>query len=132
MAPLELSGGRPEPLGATFDGSGVNFALFSANADKVELCLFDHDGEREIARMALAEHTDDVWHGYLPGARPGPALRLSCSWALRSLERPPLQPEQASHRSLRSRARPLIRMERPALRLYRRRSARRPFLRYAR
>ena len=71
MAHARLSGGCPEPLGATFDGSGVNFALFSANADKVELCLFDHDGEREVARMALVEHTDDVWHGYLPGARPG-------------------------------------------------------------
>jgi isoamylase len=66
-----LSGGCPQPLGAKFDGSGVNFALFSANADKVELCLFDHDGEREVSRAALVERTDDVWHGYLPGALPG-------------------------------------------------------------
>ena len=70
MARLRLSEGRPQPLGATFDGSGVNFALFSANADKVELCLFDHVGEREVARMALVERTDDVWHGYLAGAPP--------------------------------------------------------------
>ncbi len=70
MAGLRLSEGCPQPLGATFDGSGVNFALFSANADKVELCLFDHHGEREIARMALVGRTDDVWHGYLADITP--------------------------------------------------------------
>jgi glycogen operon protein len=63
--------GRPAPLGATWDGGGVNFALFSANAEKVELCLFDRSGMREIARVPLAECTDEVWHGYLPDARPG-------------------------------------------------------------
>ncbi len=63
--------GRPHPLGATWDGSGVNFALFSAHATKVELCLFDHDGRREIERIALPEYTDEVWHGYLPEAYPG-------------------------------------------------------------
>jgi glycogen operon protein len=57
-------------LGATFDGEGVNFALFSAHASKVELCLFDA-GEREIARLALPEKSEDVWYGYLKGARPG-------------------------------------------------------------
>lgn len=66
-----LSEGQPYPLGATFDGGGVNFALFSANADKVDLCLFDRHGEREVARVALAERTGDIWHGYLPGVRPG-------------------------------------------------------------
>jgi glycogen operon protein len=70
MARFRLLEGCPQPLGATFDGSGVNFALFSANADKVELCLFDDDGEREIARLALVGRTDDVWHGYLAGATP--------------------------------------------------------------
>jgi glycogen operon protein len=49
----------------------VNFALFSANATKVELCLFDHTGERELERIELPEYTDEVWHGYLPDARPG-------------------------------------------------------------
>jgi glycogen operon protein len=49
----------------------VNFALFSANATKVELCLFDDTGEREIERIALPEYTDEVWHGYLPDTRPG-------------------------------------------------------------
>ncbi|MBM9594892.1 glycogen debranching protein GlgX [Roseitranquillus sediminis] len=63
--------GRPFPLGATWDGLGVNFALFSANATKVELCLFDIEGEKEIERIELPEYTDEVWHGYLPEARPG-------------------------------------------------------------
>ena len=63
--------GLPYPLGATWDGKGVNFALFSVNAEKVELCVFDPRGRREIARIALPEYTDEVWHGYLPDARPG-------------------------------------------------------------
>ncbi len=63
--------GLPYPLGATWDGSGTNFALFSAHAEKVELCLFDDAGEREIARIALPEFTHEIWHGYLPDARPG-------------------------------------------------------------
>ena len=63
--------GRPAPLGATWDGGGVNFALFSAHAEKVELCLFDRSGMREMARVPLPECTDEVWHGYLPDARPG-------------------------------------------------------------
>ena len=63
--------GLPYPLGATWDGAGVNFALFSANAEKVELCIFDVRGRRELARVALPEYTDEIWHGYLPEARPG-------------------------------------------------------------
>src|SRR3546814_359301 len=66
-----LREGRPFPLGATWDGLGVNFALFSAHAKKVELCLFDNEGKQEIARYELPEYTDEVWHGYLPDARPG-------------------------------------------------------------
>jgi len=66
-----LREGLPYPLGATWDGLGVNFALFSANATKVELCLFDTDGRRELERIELPEYTDEVWHGYLPDARPG-------------------------------------------------------------
>jgi glycogen operon protein len=63
--------GRPYPLGATWDGLGVNFAVFSAHAAKVELCLFDLEGETELERIELPEYTDEVWHGYLPAARPG-------------------------------------------------------------
>ncbi|RZN33297.1 glycogen debranching protein GlgX [Bradyrhizobium sp. Leo121] len=63
--------GRPFPLGATWDGLGVNFALFSAHATKVELCLFDDAGQTEVERIELPEYTDEVWHGYLPTARPG-------------------------------------------------------------
>ncbi|HVL71371.1 MAG TPA: glycogen debranching protein GlgX [Beijerinckiaceae bacterium] len=63
--------GNPFPLGATWDGIGVNFALFSAHATKVELCLFDIEGRQEIERIELPEYTDEVWHGYLPDARPG-------------------------------------------------------------
>jgi isoamylase len=63
--------GHNHPLGATWDGKGVNFALFSANAERVELCFFDHTGGREIARVVLPEYTDEVWHGYLPDVRPG-------------------------------------------------------------
>ncbi len=62
--------GLPDPLGATWDGKGVNFALFSAHADKVELCLFDRSGQHEEARIVLPEYTDEVWHCYLPEARP--------------------------------------------------------------
>jgi glycogen operon protein len=63
--------GLPFPLGATWDGLGVNFAIFSAHATKVELCLFDDSGRKEIERIELPEFTDEVWHGYLPDARPG-------------------------------------------------------------
>ncbi|GAB4355880.1 MAG: glycogen debranching protein GlgX [Immundisolibacter sp.] len=63
--------GRPYPRGATWNGEGVNFALFSEHADKVELCLFDRSGRRELQRITLPERTNHVWHGYLPEARPG-------------------------------------------------------------
>jgi len=63
--------GRPYPLGATWDGEGVNFALYSEHAEKIEWCLFDNLGKRETTRVALPEQTDMVWHGYLPEARPG-------------------------------------------------------------
>ncbi|HSD36581.1 MAG TPA: glycogen debranching protein GlgX [Rhodocyclaceae bacterium] len=63
--------GQPYPRGAAWDGMGVNFALFSESAERVELCLFDDSGRREIARLELREQTDQVFHGYLPQARPG-------------------------------------------------------------
>lgn len=63
--------GSSTHLGARWDGSGTNFALFSANATKVELCLFDSNGRREIDRITLPEYTHEVFHGYLPDVRPG-------------------------------------------------------------
>jgi glycogen operon protein len=68
---VRISAGAPHPLGATWDGRGTNFALFSANAEKIELCLFDSHGRREIERIALPERTEDVWHGYLNDVAPG-------------------------------------------------------------
>ena len=67
---MRVSEGLPFPRGATWDGLGVNFVLFSANATKVELCLFD-DAGTETERIELPEYTDEVWHGYLPDLRPG-------------------------------------------------------------
>ena len=68
---MRVSEGMPHPLGATWDGRGTNFALFSANAKKVELCLFDSQGRRELERVSLPERSDDIWHGYLPDVSPG-------------------------------------------------------------
>ncbi|HJV80318.1 glycogen debranching protein GlgX [Noviherbaspirillum sp.] len=63
--------GSPTPLGATYDGFGTNFAVFSAHAVKVELCLFDAEGRHEMARIPLPECSNEVWHGYLPGVHAG-------------------------------------------------------------
>ncbi len=67
----QLDEGSPSPLGAHYDGRGVNFALFSANATRVDLCLFDHTGRRELERVTLPRRTEHVWHGYLSGVSPG-------------------------------------------------------------
>ena len=69
--PDKLLPGAAYPLGANWDGLGVNFAVFSANAQKIEVCLFDTTGRKELARFELPECTDEIWHGYLPGAHPG-------------------------------------------------------------
>ncbi len=66
-----IGAGSPSPLGATWDGRGVNFALFSEHADKVDLCLFDESGRKETERIQLPEYTNQVWHGYVPGVQPG-------------------------------------------------------------
>src|SRR6201991_1118580 len=64
--------GNPYPLGATWDGQGVNFALFADNATQVELCLFDAaTGETEKERIRLKEKSHQIWHGYIPGLKPG-------------------------------------------------------------
>ena len=71
-SPVQTRPGRPYPLGATWDGTGVNFALFSEHAIAVDLCLFDAaDPSREVRRIAVTERTDQIWHVYLPEARPG-------------------------------------------------------------
>ncbi|HEX3945328.1 MAG TPA: glycogen debranching protein GlgX [Rhizomicrobium sp.] len=62
--------GLPYPLGASWDGNGTNFALFSANATKVEVCLFDSGGQNEIERVELPEYTNQIFHGYLPEVGP--------------------------------------------------------------
>ncbi len=70
--PKPVSPGRPYPLGSSYDGAGVNFALFSRNATRVEVCLFDSPGARkETDRFPLPEQTDMVWHGYRRGLKPG-------------------------------------------------------------
>jgi isoamylase len=63
--------GRPWPMGATFDGEGVNFAVFSANAERIELCLFSSDGRKEVARLTFRERDGDVWHIHVAGLMPG-------------------------------------------------------------
>jgi len=69
--PDRLEPGSPYPLGATWDGLGTNFAVFSAHAQRIDLCLFDPQGKRQIAAYTLPEFTDEVWHGYLPNAQVG-------------------------------------------------------------
>ena len=68
-APFSVRPGEPFPLGATWDGRGTNFAVFSEVAEAVDLCLFDDAGRER--RIRLPEHTAFCWHGYLPGIRPG-------------------------------------------------------------
>ncbi|MGZ8386753.1 MAG: glycogen debranching protein GlgX [Rhodoplanes sp.] len=68
---MQIRPGSPFPLGATWDGHGTNFAIFSAHAEKIELCLFDRTGRRELERIALPEVTDDVWHAFFPEIVPG-------------------------------------------------------------
>ena len=70
-AAFKLLPGKPWPLGASWDGQGVNFAIFSAHASAMELCLFDDAGRRQTDCQILAGHTGDIWHGYLPDASPG-------------------------------------------------------------
>ena len=66
-----VEAGEWQRLGAIYNGEGTNFALFSAHADRVELCLYDDSGQTEISRIELQEYTNEVWHAYLPEVRPG-------------------------------------------------------------
>ena len=124
--------GLPYPLGATWDGLGVNFALFSANATKVELCLFDEDG-----RAGAGAHRAAGIHGRglarLPaGCAARHGLRLPGARSLRARGGPPLQPEQAPARSLRQAARRRAALGPGAVRLHDRIARCRPLLRRAR
>src|SRR5512134_3920455 len=77
----KIQPGRPYPLGASYDGIGVNFSVFSEIADRVELCLFDARGREE--RVELPEKTAFCWHAYLPGIAPGQryGYRVHGPWA---------------------------------------------------
>ncbi len=71
MAQFKSFSGSPVPLGSSYDGAGVNFALFSANASRVELCIFDESGSEELERYGINENSNGIWHIYLAGAKPG-------------------------------------------------------------
>ena len=101
--------GLPYPLGATFDGGGTTFAIFSEVAETIELCLFDELGGE--SRVALPERNGLVWHGYLPRVGPG-QLRLPGTRTLRPTRRPALQPVQAAARPVRQGYRRARRVER--------------------
>ena len=79
---IVLSDGKPGPYGAFYDGKGVNFTLFSAHAEKVELCLFDNKGHEQ--RFTLPARTGNIWHGYLSGITPGQCYgyRVDGPWSL--------------------------------------------------
>jgi isoamylase len=70
VSQIRIREGSPHPLGATWDGRGTNFAVFSAHASRIEVCLFERDG-REAARIELPEYTDQIFHGYVPEVSPG-------------------------------------------------------------
>ena len=91
---MQIWPGQPYPLGATFDGVGTNFSIFSEAAQRVELCLFDEAGKE--TRVDLPEVTALCWHVLPAEIRPGPALRLSRSRALGTRARPVVQPAQAA------------------------------------
>jgi len=78
---MTLKPGQPEPLGAVYDGKGVNFTLFSQHAERVELCLFDDHGVEH--RFDLPGRTEDIWHGYFPALKPGQryGYRVHGPWA---------------------------------------------------
>ena len=65
MPAIEVYPGRAYPLGASYDGEGVNFSIFSAHAQKVELCLFDKTGTQETLRIAITENEHSIWHTYV-------------------------------------------------------------------
>ena len=95
-----VESGNWQSLGATPDADGTNFSLFSAHAERVELCLFDDSGTIETARIELPEFTNEIWHGLCTRPETRCTLRLSRAWPVRSRKRPSIQPQQAARRSL--------------------------------
>lgn len=71
MQVIKIKSGKTFPLGASFDGNGVNFSLFSAHAEKVQLCLFDSNGVKETLKIDITENDHNIWHVYLEGIKPG-------------------------------------------------------------
>ena len=68
---LKVSQGKPFPLGSSYDGRGTNFSIFSANATKVVLCLFDESGTEEISQIEINENDHNIWHIYVENVKPG-------------------------------------------------------------
>ena len=87
--PLQVTGGRCWPMGASFDGEGVNFAVFSVHAEALDLCLFSEDGRKEVHRLRFLDRTSDIWHCHVAGITPGTRYGLRAHG--------PYQPE-AGHR----------------------------------
>ena len=117
--PQEVWPGKAYPLGASYDGSGTNFALFSEVAERVELCLFDADDTE--TRITLPEVDAFVWHGFLPNIEPGQRYGYRVHGPFDPASRPPLQPEQAAAGPLRQGHRRHLRLEPVAVRLQLRR-----------
>ena len=112
----EVWPGRAYPLGATYDGAGTNFALFSEVAERVELCLFDADGAE--TRVELPEVDGFVWHGFVPGIEPGQRYGYRVHGPYEPGERAALQPEQAAARPVRQGHRRHVRLGPVAVRLH--------------
>ena len=129
---VRIHEGLPHPLGATWDGLGVNFALFSAHATKVELCLFDMAGEREIECVELPEYTDEVWHGYLPDANPWTVYGYRVHGPYEPEAGHRFNPEQAAPRPLCEGACRRAQVGARGVRLHDRRGGRGPVVRQAR
>ena len=72
-----IQAGSPRPLGATWSGRGVNFALFSSNATRVEICLFDAESGAELERCDLPARTGDIWHGLISPRRACPGAHYA-------------------------------------------------------
>ena len=76
---MRISEGKPYPLGATADAEGTNFAVFSAHATSVEVCIFDAEGGREIERFELPEYTDEIFHGHVADVGAGTSMASACT-----------------------------------------------------